>query len=196
MPLLSYSCIIPFSLIWKLSIPYKLWEHYRQGSYYFSSPEWGTKALEAMGNDCWEVILIYLIEHSRTTVTKMKLQCSISSSWLWFCVCLWLSGSTSKYHHPCRGSEVELFQSLGWCLIFSIGRSAAERWGCACWDHGALWSSCGIWRVFPGNPPQAGLPAVLGWTRAAGKALQDGGMQKHLFWCFCTGTEGSVFVWV
>lgn len=81
-PSLSYSYIIPFFRIWKLSMPYKLWKHYHQHGYYFSNPEWGTKALKAMGNDYWEVILIYLIEHSQTTVTKMKLQCSISSRYL------------------------------------------------------------------------------------------------------------------
>lgn len=63
-------------------MPYKLWKHYHQRGYYFSNPEWGMKALKAMGNDYWEVILIYLIEHSQTTVTKMKLQCSISSRYL------------------------------------------------------------------------------------------------------------------
>lgn len=123
---------------------YKLWMHYHQHSYSFSDTEWGTKALKARGNDCREVILIYLIEHSQTTVTKMKLQCSISSRYFCLCFSVYVYGLVVKPVNTTISAEAvklhSLFHFSGWCPISINSRRVSERKVYAHRDHCASWS--------------------------------------------------------
>lgn len=123
---------------------YELWMHYHQHSYSFSDPEWETKALKARGNDYWEVILIYLIEHSQTTVTKMKLQCSISSRYFCLCFHIYVYGLVVKPVNTTISAEAvklsSLFHFSEWCPVSSNSRRVSERKVYAHWDHCASWS--------------------------------------------------------